>query len=93
VAVKQLSFDALSELLVEVAVLVGSALGSGLLALLGILAENAALQHVATGRVVLGVWLLAAGAIALGAGVIVGYRECYPRAERLTARLRSSDAR
>lgn len=64
--------------------LIGSAIGSVLLTIGGALVEQAAVQNVLAGQLVLGAWEAWVGTLALTVGLyLLGYQECWPRLQRL----------
>ncbi|MFW5903374.1 MAG: hypothetical protein ACOCS7_01405 [Halolamina sp.] len=64
----------------ELLTLVVSAVGAIAFTAAGTIAEQAALQNLLSGRLVLGAWEAGMGAIALVAGLwILGYQQLWPR--------------
>ena len=62
----------------ELVALVGTALLSTGLTVVGLLTERAAFQNVTTGQTTLGVWELAVGALVLYVGLyLLGYRKVW----------------
>ncbi|WP_276270752.1 hypothetical protein [Haloarcula litorea] len=69
----------LSESLLELLGLVGSALLSGLLTVVGVLTENAGVADLLAGQSVVGLWELWMGTLLLYAGVyLLGYKRVLP---------------
>lgn len=72
----ELLYDSLGELLA----LVGTAMASGVITLVGVLTERAALRDVATGHPTLGAWELFMGGLALYVGLyLLGYHGAWQR--------------
>ena len=72
------------ELLVPIAELLAYAAVAVLLTALGAFAELSSLSYFGAGNTVFAVWLVAIGAVALYAGVVlVGWREVVPRLRAL----------
>lgn len=68
------------ESVIEALALVGSAVGTLLLAIIGFLTEQAGLQNVLSGHITVGAWELWMGTLAIVAGVyLVGYRQFWRR--------------
>lgn len=73
-----------TESISELIALVGSAIGTAVFTIGGMLTEHAALQNVLTGHIVLGAWEAWMGTLALIVGLyLLGYREFWPRLQQL----------
>lgn len=79
-----------SDSLAEGVALVGSALGSTVFTLVGIVAEYAGIQSLAAGHSTVGAWEVWLGAVALFVGVyLLGYREFRQRLVERRSQLRN----
>ncbi|RRJ29190.1 hypothetical protein [Halocatena pleomorpha] len=63
----------------ELLALIGSAIGSIVFTVSGMLIEHNSLQSVVAGHSTVGVWEMYMGGLALIAGLYLGYQECWPR--------------
>lgn len=72
-------FDVVGDVAAESAAVVLYALGTGVLAAVGLFAEFEGVQNVLTGHAGLGLWLGYMGAIALVAGATLARRGVLPR--------------
>lgn len=69
-----------SESVAEILALVGSAIGSAVFTVGGVLIEHSSIQSVVAGQSTVGLWEMYMGVIALTVGLyLLGYRECWPR--------------
>ncbi len=69
-------FDSALDVALEVFVLLGEVVGTGLAIALGLSAEGASLSNLAVGNTVLGLWFAYMGTVALFVGVyLLGYRK------------------
>ncbi|UPM43571.1 hypothetical protein [Halocatena salina] len=71
--------DLISESVVEIVALIGSAVGSILFTVGGVVLEHSSLQSVVAGQSTVGLWEMYMGGLALIAGLYIGYQECWPR--------------
>ena len=70
----------------EVVAVVLFTLGAGVLAVAGVLTEQAGVANLSTGHVALGAWEVLMGGLALFVGLyLLGYREVLPRLRGLVA--------
>jgi hypothetical protein len=75
--------EALLGSIVEVLTVLAYAVGTGVLTVAGVLAEQAGIQAVG-GDMMLGVWLLGMGAVALAGAYLVATGRLLPRVRALT---------
>lgn len=69
-----------SESVAEILALIGSAIGSAVFTVGGLLIEQSSIQNVVAGQSAVGLWEMYMGAIALIVGLyLLGYQECWPR--------------
>lgn len=72
--------ELVSESIAEIISLIGSAVGSLVFTVSGVVIEHSSLQNVVAGQSTVGLWEMYMGAIALIVGLyLLGYRECWPR--------------
>lgn len=72
--------DLISGSIGEILALIGSAVGSLMFTIGGVVIEHSSLQSVVAGQSTVGLWEMYMGGIALIVGLyLLGYRECWPR--------------